>query len=37
MLPKKDGFEIAKELRENDDKTPIIFLTAKEDLESKEK
>ena len=37
MLPKKDGFEIAKELRENNDKTPIIFLTAKEDLESKEK
>lgn len=37
MLPKKDGFQIAKELRENWVSTPIIFLTAKEDLESKEK
>ena len=37
MLPLKDGFSIAKEIRENWIKTPIIFLTAKEDLESKEK
>lgn len=37
MLPSKDWFEIAKELRLEWNKTPIIFLTAKEDLESKEK
>ena len=37
MLPLKDGFSIAKEIRENWIKTPIIFLTAKEDLESKER
>ena len=37
MLPRKDGFSIAKEIRENWIKTPIIFLTAKEDLESKER
>ncbi|RKW25190.1 DNA-binding response regulator [Candidatus Gracilibacteria bacterium] len=37
MLPLKDGFSIAKEIRENGIKTPIIFLTAKEDLESKER
>lgn len=36
MLPYKDWFEIAKELRQNDINTPIIFLTAKDDLESKE-
>lgn len=37
MLPKKDGFTLAKEIREDWQKTPIIFLTAKEDLESKER
>ncbi len=37
MLPYKNGFEIAKELRLENIDTPIIFLTAKEDLESKEK
>lgn len=37
MLPKKDGFEMTRELREKWNKTPVIFLTAKEDLESKEK
>ena len=37
MLPLKDGFSIAKEIRESWIKTPIIFLTAKEDLESKER
>lgn len=37
MLPKKDGFEMTRELREEWNKTPVIFLTAKEDLESKEK
>ncbi len=29
MMPKKDGFILAKELREIDDTIPIIFLTAK--------
>lgn len=29
MLPKKDGFTLAKEIRETDDHVPIIFLTAR--------
>jgi len=29
MMPKKDGFTLAKEIREIDDSIPIIFLTAK--------
>ncbi len=29
MMPKKDGFTVAKEIRENDKDMPIIFLTAK--------
>jgi len=29
MLPKKDGFSMAKEIRRTDKETPIIFLTAK--------
>lgn len=29
MMPIKDGFTLAKEIRENDETTPIIFLTAK--------
>ena len=29
MMPKKDGFTLAKEIRLNDKKIPIIFLTAK--------
>jgi DNA-binding response OmpR family regulator len=29
MMPKKDGFTLAKEIRKLDKKTPIIFLTAK--------
>jgi len=29
MLPKKDGFTLASEIREVDQETPIIFLTAK--------
>lgn len=29
MLPKKDGFSMAKEIRKQDTVTPIIFLTAK--------
>ena len=33
MLPKMDGFTIAKEFRKNDQHTPIIFLTAKSQTE----
>ena len=29
MMPKKDGFTLAKEVREKDKDVPIIFLTAK--------
>lgn len=29
MMPKKDGFTLAKEIRENNKEIPIIFLTAK--------
>lgn len=29
MMPKKDGFTLAREIREKDKVTPIIFLTAK--------
>ena len=29
MMPKKDGFSLAADIRENDKKMPIIFLTAK--------
>ena len=29
MMPKKDGFTLAKEIREKDKNVPIIFLTAK--------
>ncbi len=29
MMPQKDGFTLAKEVRETDKKTPIIFITAK--------
>ena len=29
MMPKKDGFTLAKEIRERDKYIPIIFLTAK--------
>ena len=29
MMPKKDGFTVAKEIRQIDKQTPIIFLTAK--------
>ncbi|MCT4674170.1 MAG: response regulator transcription factor [Prolixibacteraceae bacterium] len=33
MLPKMDGFTIAKEFRKNNQHTPIIFLTAKSQTE----
>lgn len=35
MLPKKDGFTVAKEIRKADDHVPIIFLTAKSMTEDK--
>ena len=35
MMPKKDGFELAKEIRKQDSEIPIIFLTAKGMIEDK--
>lgn len=29
MMPKKDGFALARDIREQDKRTPILFLTAK--------
>ena len=29
MMPKMDGFSLAREIRKKDEKTPIVFLTAK--------
>lgn len=37
MLPEIDGFQLAKKIRNLKISTPIIFLTAKWDIESKEK
>jgi len=33
MMPKRDGFTLAKDIRKNDDLIPIIFLTAKSQTE----
>lgn len=35
MMPKMDGFELAKEIRSFDKNVPIIFMTAKDDKPSK--
>ena len=35
MMPKMDGFELAKEIRSFDKDVPIIFMTAKDDKPSK--
>ena len=35
MLPKKDGFSVCKDLRENNINMPIIMLTAKDELDDK--
>jgi len=35
MMPKKDGFTLAGEIRKLDKKTPIIFLTAKSLVEDR--
>ena len=37
MLPEKSGIEISKNIREQGIKTPILFLTAKSDIEDKVK
>ena len=34
MMPKKDGFSLAQDIRKIDDKIPIIFLTAKSQKEN---
>src|SRR5687768_8848299 len=35
MLPKKDGFTVAKAIREKNKEVPILFLTAKSMMEDK--
>ncbi len=35
MLPKKDGFSVLKELRENGSAVPVLMLTARADLEDR--
>lgn len=32
MMPKKDGFAVLREMRENKNNTPVIFLTAKTEI-----
>ncbi len=35
MLPKKDGFAVCRELREKNNKTPVLMLTARDAVEDK--
>lgn len=35
MLPEKNGFQVLKELREKDIKTPVLIMTAKESIDDK--
>ncbi|MBP3495193.1 MAG: response regulator transcription factor [Clostridia bacterium] len=35
MMPKMDGFDLAENIRMNDEKIPIIFMSAKDDKSSK--
>ena len=35
MMPKKDGFEVLREMRSSGNNTPVIFLTAKSDIEDR--
>ncbi|MEE9591741.1 MAG: response regulator transcription factor [Thermodesulfobacteriota bacterium] len=35
MLPKKDGIEVLKELREKDIKTPVLLLTARDSVDDR--
>ena len=37
MMPEIDGFEFAETIRESDQTTPILFMTAKDDMPSKSK
>ena len=37
MMPGKDGFEFAEEIRAADKDIPILFMTAREDLDAKKK
>lgn len=37
MMPKMDGFEFARNIRELDKNIPILFMTARDDFSSKEK
>lgn len=37
MMPHMDGFELARCIRATDDKMPLLFVTALEDMESKQK
>jgi len=37
MLPKKSGIEVLEELREWEDQTPVLFLTARDSIEDKVK
>lgn len=35
MMPKKDGFQVLEEMRRKGDSTPVIFLTAKTEIEDR--
>ena len=37
MLPKKDGFEVLKSIRKKGIKTPVLFLTARDEIEDRVK
>jgi len=37
MMPGVDGFEFAENIREMDKSTPILFMTSRDDMPSKEK
>ena len=37
MMPKKDGFSVVKAMREKGNKTPVLMLTARSDIEDKVK
>ncbi len=35
MMPKKDGFQVLREMRDKGNSTPVIFLTAKSEIEDR--
>lgn len=37
MMPHTDGFELAKEVRASDSRMPVLFMTARDDKESKQR